>query len=91
MHYILCIVAQDRCVVQYITPKQLAYLTPERIVQLYEVFKDNRDLCQLQNEVYRWKTQWDMINVAERPDTLDDTIQEFNPDYTRKCTLQSSY
>ena len=31
--------------------------------------------CQLQNEVYRWKTQWDMMNVAERRDILDDTIQ----------------
>ena len=31
--------------------------------------------CQLQNEVYRWKAQWDMMNVAERRDILDDTIQ----------------
>ena len=76
----LYIVAKDRYVTQYISPKQLVYLTPERIVQLYEGFKDNGDLCQLQNEVYRWKTQWDVMNVAERPATLDDTIREINPD-----------
>ena len=72
--------AQERYVAQYITPKQLVYLTPERIVQLYEVFEDNGDLRQLQNQVYRWKTQWDMMSVADKRDTLDDTIQEINPD-----------
>ena len=44
------------------------------------------DLRQLQNEVGRWKTRWDMMNVAERPDTLDNMFQET---CTPTCTLQS--
>ena len=37
------LMAQDRFVAQlaYITPKQLVHMTPERIVQLYEVFNDD--------------------------------------------------
>ena len=27
-----------------------------------------------------WKTRWEMVNVAERPNpTINDTIQEINP------------
>ena len=39
--------------VQYIAPKQLVHLTPERTVQLYKLFQDDifGDLRQLQNEV----------------------------------------
>jgi len=75
-------VAQDCYVIQYITPKQRVHLTPETIVQLYEVFQDDMpdDLRQLHNEVDRWKARWDMTNVAERPDTINNTIQEINPD-----------
>ena len=75
------LVAKHRYVVQYIIPKQLVHLTPERIAQLFEVFQDDMpgDLRQLQNEVSRWKARWEKVNVAERPDTLDDTILEINP------------
>ena len=71
------LMAQDRYVAQsaYITPKQLVHMTPERIAQLYEVFKDDMsgNLCELQNEVDHWKAIWEMVNVAEKPDTLDDS------------------
>ena len=45
------------------------------IVQLYKVFQDDMpdDLRQLHN------VRWEMVNVAERPNTIDDTIQEINP------------
>jgi len=45
--------------------------TLEIIVPLYEVFQDDMpgDRRQLQNEVGRWKTRWDMMNVAERHST----------------------
>ena len=70
------LMAQDRYVAQYvyITPKQLVHMTPERIAQLYEVFKDNLpgNLREVQNEVVHWKAIWEMVNVAEKPDTLDD-------------------
>ena len=76
------LVAKHRYVAQYIIPKQLVHLTPERIAQLFEVFQVDMsgDLRQLQNEVSRWKARWETTNAAERPDTLDDTIQEINPD-----------
>ena len=50
-------------------------MTPERIAQLYEVFKYNmpENLRELQNEVDRWKAIWEMGNVAEKPDTLNDS------------------
>ena len=35
------LVTQDSYVAQYMTPKQVVLLTPERIVQLYEVFQDD--------------------------------------------------
>ena len=38
------------------------------------------DLCQLQNELVRWKARWEMMNVTERLNTLDSTIKVFNPD-----------
>ena len=67
--------AQDRYVAQwaYITPKQLVHMTPERIVQLYQVFNDDMpgNLRELQNEVDHWKAILEMVNVAEKPDTLD--------------------
>ena len=36
---------------------------------------------ELQDEVGRWKARWEknMANVAEKPNTLDDTIQEISP------------
>ena len=75
------LVAKHRYVAQYIIPKQLVHLTPERIAQLFEVFQDDMpgDLRQLQNEVSRWKARWETMNAAERPDTLDNTILEINP------------
>ena len=50
-------------------------MTPERIAQMYEVFKDDMpgNLRELQNEVDHWKAIWEMVNVAEKPDTLDDS------------------
>ena len=76
------LVAKLRYVAQNIMPKQLVHLTPERIAQLFEVFQDNmpEDLRQLQNKVNRWKARWETMNATERPDTLDDMIQEINPD-----------
>ena len=75
--------AQDRYVAQqaYTTPKQLVHMTPERIAQLYEVFKDNMpgNLRELQNEVDHWKAIWEMVNVAEKPDTLDDSRNQPRP------------
>ena len=77
------LMAQDRYVAQwaYITPKQLVYMTPERIAQLYQVFKDDMpgNLRELQNEVDHWKAIWEMVNVAEKPDTLDDSINQPRP------------
>ena len=26
-----------------------------------------------------WKARWEMVNVTERPNTIDDMIQEINP------------
>ena len=65
----------------YITPKQLVYMTPKRIPQLYEVFKDDKpgNLRELQNEVAHWKAMWEMVNIAEKPDTLDDSINQPRP------------
>ena len=54
----------------YITPKQLVHMTPERIAQLYDI---PGNLRELQNEVDHWKAIWEMVNVAEKPDTLDDS------------------
>ena len=34
------------------------------------------DQRQVQNKVDRWKARWETMNVAGRPDTLDNTIQE---------------
>ena len=53
------LVVQDHYVSQYMYIQQLVHLTPERIVQLYEVFQDDMpgDLHQLQNEVGGWKTR----------------------------------
>ena len=74
--------AQDCYVAQYIIRKQLVHLTPQRIVQRYEVFQDDMsgDLRQLQNKVGRWKARWETMNVAGILDTLNNTIQEINPD-----------
>ena len=76
------LVAKHRYMAQYIMPKQLVHLTPERIVQLFEVFQEDMPgyLRQVQNDVSRWKARWETMNAAERPGTLDDTIQEINPD-----------
>ena len=53
---------QDRYVAQwaYTTPKQLVHMTPERIAQLYRVFKDDMpgNLRELPNEVDHWKAIW---------------------------------
>ena len=53
------LMASDRYAAQlaYITPKQLVHMTPERIVQLYEVFNDDMpgNLSELHNEVDHWK------------------------------------
>ena len=77
------LMAQDRYLAQwaYITPKQLVHMTPERIVQLYQVFKDDMpgNLRELQNEVDHWKAIWEMVNVAEKPDTLEDSINQPRP------------
>ena len=56
-------------------------MTPERIAQMYEVFKDNlpANLRELQNEVDHWKAIWEMVNVAEKPDTLDDSRNQSRP------------
>ncbi len=53
------LVAQDRYVAQYIIPSQLTKLTPQRITQLYESFKDDMpgDQGQVENEVARWKAR----------------------------------
>ena len=53
-------------------------MTPERIAQLYEVFKDHMpwDLRELGNEVVHWKAIWEMVNVAE----THSAIHEINPD-----------
>ena len=71
------LMAQDRYVAQlaYITLKQLVHITPERIAQLYEVFNDDMrgNLSELHSEVDHWKAIWEMVNVAEKPDTLDDS------------------
>ena len=39
------------------------------------VFKDDKpgNLRELQNEVDHWNANWEMVNVAEKPDTLDDS------------------
>ena len=76
------LVAQDRYVAQYIIPSQLTKLTPQRITQLYESFKDDMpgDQGQVESEVARWKARWQTVNVEEKPNTLDDSIQEINPD-----------
>ena len=57
---IRALMAQDRYVAQwaYITPKQLVHITPEKIAQLYEVFKDDMPgnlQNELQNEGDHWK------------------------------------
>ena len=51
------------------------------IGQLKEVFQDDKPggLRQVEKEVGRWKAKCEMANVPERPNTLDDTIQEVNP------------
>ena len=61
---------------------QLVNMTPEIIVQLYVVFEDDMpgDLRHLKNVVDHWKAKWEMVNVAERSNMFDDTIQEINPD-----------
>ena len=69
--------AQDRYMAQYVTPKQLVYLTPERIVQLYEVFQD--DMHASTTKVGCWKARWEVMNVAERPATLNNKFQDINP------------
>ena len=76
------LVAQDRYVAPYIIPSQLTKLTPQRITQLYESFKDDMpgDQGQVESEVARWKARWQTVNVEEKPNTLDDSIQEINPD-----------
>ena len=80
---IQALMAQDRYVAQwaYITPIQLVHTTPERIAQLYQVFKDDMpgNLRELQNEVDHWKAIWEMVSVAEKPDTLDDYINQPRP------------
>ena len=65
----------------YITPKQLVYMTPARIAQLYQEFKDDMpgNLRKLQNEVDHWKAIREMVNVAEKPDTLDNSINQPRP------------
>ena len=77
------LMAQDRYVTQlaYITPKQLVHMTPERIAQLYEVFNDDMraNLSELHSEVDHWKVIWEMVNVAEKPDTLDDSRNQPRP------------
>ena len=71
------LMSQNRYVAQwaYTTPKQLVQMTPERIAQLYRVFKDDMpgNLRELPTEVGHWKAIWEMVNVAEKPDTLDDS------------------
>ena len=65
-------------------------VSPEIVVQLYEVFQDDmpEDLRQLQNEADRWKARWEMMNVAGTPNTLDDTIQDLCPNlYTAVVVL----
>ena len=56
-------------------------MTPERIAQLYEVFKDDMpgNLRELQKEVDHWKAIWEMVNVAEKQDTLDDSRNQPRP------------
>ena len=56
-------------------------MTPETIAQMYEVFKDDMpgNLRELQNEVDHWKAIWVMVNVAEKPDTLDDSRNQPRP------------
>ena len=93
-HLTVTSVSQDHYMAQYITPQQLVHLTQKMIVQLYEVFQDDisGDMHQLQNDVGHWKARCDMMNVAGRPDTLNDMIQETNPEfltYTPTCSLQS--
>ena len=65
----------------YITTKQLVYMTPARIAQLYQEFKDDTpgNLRELQNEVDPWKAIREMVNVAEKPDTLDNSINQPRP------------
>ena len=77
-----------------ITPKQLVHLTPDRTVQLYDVFQEDTpgDLRQLQNEVGRCKARWETMNIVGRLHILDNTIQVINPDaysnmYTAVVTL----
>ena len=67
----------------------MVHLTQERIIQPYEVFQDDMpgDLRQLQNEVCRRKAIWEMTNVAEKPHTLDETIQEIIPDLYPNTTV----
>ena len=45
------------------------------------MFKDDMPghLHELQNEVDHWKTTWEMVNVAEKPDTLDDSRNKLRP------------
>ena len=75
--------AQDRYVAQlaYITPKQLVHMTPERIAQLYEVFNEDMpgNLSELHNEVDHWIAIWETVNVAKKPDTLDDSRNQPRP------------
>jgi transcriptional regulator with AAA-type ATPase domain len=65
----------------YITLKQLVYMIPARIAQLYQKFKDDMpgNLRELQNEVDHWKAIRELVNVTEKPDTLDNSINQPRP------------
>ena len=60
-------------------------MTPERIAQLYVVFKDDmpENLRELQNEEDHWKAIWEIVNVAEKPDTHDDSRNQ--PQHVHCC------
>ena len=55
--------------------------------QLQQETADPEDWNAL-NEVGHWKAKWKIVNVADRSNTLDDTIQEISPDlYTNLILL----
>ena len=75
------LMAQDRYVAQW------AYITPKQLTGVYDTRKNSpavpgvqrRHAWKLQNEVDHWKAIWEMVNVAEKPDTLDDSLNQPRP------------
>ena len=78
------LVVQNHYVVQYLSPRQRMNVT----LDCPGVRGVPRRHASRSTAATTWKARYEMVNVAKRPNTLDDTIQEINPvRYPNMCTV----